>query len=48
MKTPTHYFCYAGHGTQPKNNLQKQFQEYLCDTACTLVKAEDLLKLTER
>jgi hypothetical protein len=42
MALVTHYFTYVGHGTNTKNNLQKEFKTYLESLQCTLIDAVKL------
>lgn len=41
MKKVTHYFVYVGHSTQTKNNLQKDFSDYLKSLSGRLVRTEN-------
>lgn len=48
MSQPTHYFCYVGHSTGAKNNLHREFQNYLISTGGTLVESENLPALQKQ
>lgn len=47
-KKPTHYFVYVGHGTQTKNKLQKEFNDYLENLSGVLVNANSLSHLKQQ
>ena len=48
MKKITHYFINSGYGTQPKNNLQKEFSEYLIGLNGLLIDESEFIILTDQ